>query len=71
MIDWFEKADNRKHCHWREQIYHYNVDWSPRICYLDTPDCANCGCMAGAMQQPFKMIRHLNDLIKIVSIKKT
>ncbi len=71
MIEWFEEADHRERCHWREHIYHYNVDWSSRVCYLDKPDCSECGCMAGAMQQPFKMVRYLPDLIKIVTTKRS
>jgi len=71
MIKWFEDADHKDQCHWRDQIDHYNVDWSSRVCYSDDPDCGNCGCMAGAMQPPFKMVRYPSDLIKIVTFKKS
>lgn len=70
MIRWYEEPDHRDSCHWREQIYHYDVDWELRVCYSNNPDCSNCGCMAGAMQSPLRMIRYSSDLIKIVLPKK-
>ena len=66
MIQWFQEADHRDSCHWREQIYHYDVDWNPRVCYSNIPDCGNCGCMAGAMQSPFKMLKHSSDMVKLI-----
>lgn len=70
MIRWFEDGDHTNRCHWRENAYHLNVDWSSRTCYIDRPDCSNCGCMAGALQRPLQMIRYPMDLIRIVRIGK-
>lgn len=48
IIAWFEKPDHRDTCYWREKVDHYDVDFKRRTCFMEHPDCARCGCYAGA-----------------------
>ena len=47
-IKWFEDADHRDHCYWREQVLHFDTDMKKRKCFA-AADCTKCGCYAGAM----------------------
>ena len=48
MIDWYEHPDHTASCCWRKNVDHYDVEFNRRKCFVDEPDCARCGCYAGA-----------------------
>lgn len=48
MIRWFAEPDHRQNCYWREKVDHYDVAFQTRKCFMKDPDCARCGCYAGA-----------------------
>lgn len=55
-IKWFEQADHRDSCFWREHVLHYDVQWNKRKCYSNEADCSACGCFSGALGSPWKKI---------------
>jgi MoaA/NifB/PqqE/SkfB family radical SAM enzyme len=62
-IKWYEYPDHTKSCHWGDEALHFDVSWKRRRCFANA-DCSNCGCMAGAFQNPLKMIRHPREMMK-------
>lgn len=48
MVDWYKYPDHTKKCYWRENVDHYDVNFNRRTCFVNSPDCARCGCYAGA-----------------------
>jgi MoaA/NifB/PqqE/SkfB family radical SAM enzyme len=63
-IKWFEDADHRDSCYWRDQVLHFDTDLNPRRCFA-TSDCSKCGCYAGAMGSPFGSFKKLPGLFKL------
>lgn len=61
-IKWFETADHRYACYWREGVLHFDTDFKVRSCFADA-DCSNCGCFAGAMGSPLGSFRQFFELI--------
>jgi MoaA/NifB/PqqE/SkfB family radical SAM enzyme len=57
MIEWYEYPDHRSSCHWGDETLHFDVSWNRRRCFSNA-DCSNCGCLAGSIQNPLKMLRH-------------
>lgn len=58
MIKWYEYPDHRGSCHWGDEVLHFDVSWNKRRCFGNNADCSNCGCLAGAIQNPLKMLMH-------------
>ncbi|MCW4029254.1 MAG: radical SAM protein [Candidatus Bathyarchaeota archaeon] len=69
MIKWYEKPDHTKWCAWGSETLHLDVFWKKRRCFTNNADCSNCGCFAGAFQTPLKMIKNLNTMIKIATLR--
>jgi MoaA/NifB/PqqE/SkfB family radical SAM enzyme len=65
MIRWYEFPDHRGSCTWGNDALHFDVSWNKRGCFMDNPDCSNCGCLAGSLQSPLKMLRALRRMVKI------
>lgn len=55
-IKWFEDADHRDSCFWRENVAHFDINWNSRKCFSDLADCSNCGSFSGALGFPWKKI---------------
>jgi MoaA/NifB/PqqE/SkfB family radical SAM enzyme len=66
MIKWYEYPDHRGSCYWGDEVLHFDVSWNRRRCFANNADCSNCGCLAGAFQNPLKMLRHPREMMKIV-----
>ena len=56
MIKWYRYPDHRDACHWRDEVLHFDVSWNTRDCFGNA-DCSNCGCFAGSIQNPLRMLR--------------
>lgn len=69
MIKWYENPDHTKWCAWGSETLHLDVFWKKRRCFTNNADCSNCGCFAGAFQTPLKMIKNLNTMIKIATLR--
>jgi len=65
MIKWYEHPDHRGSCHWGDEVLHFDVSWNRRRCFGKNVDCSNCGCLAGAFQNPLRMLRHPREMIKL------
>jgi sulfatase maturation enzyme AslB (radical SAM superfamily) len=65
MIRWYEHPNHVGACSWGSDTLHLDVLWKRRRCFTDNADCSNCGCFAGSLQTPLKMIRNLGTMIKI------
>jgi len=65
MIKWYEHPDHRDSCHWGDEALHFDVSWNRRRCFGHNVDCSNCGCLAGAIQNPLKMLRHPREMMKL------
>ncbi len=65
MIKWYERPDHRGHCHWGDEVLHFDVSWKRRRCFGSNADCSNCGCLAGSFQSPLKMMMHPAETLKI------
>ena len=65
MIEWYEHADHRDSCHWGDEALHFDVSWNRRRCFGQNVDCSNCGCLAGAVQNPLRMLRHPREMMKL------
>jgi MoaA/NifB/PqqE/SkfB family radical SAM enzyme len=63
-IKWFETADHRDACYWREGVLHFDTDFKERACFADA-DCSNCGCFAGAMGSPLGSFRQFFELVEL------
>ena len=48
MVAWYKNLNHISKCYWRENVDHYDVDFNRRTCFVNSPDCAICGCYAGA-----------------------
>lgn len=66
MIKWYEYPDHRDSCVWGDEALHFDVSWNRRRCFINNPDCSNCGCLAGSFQSPLRMLRHPREMMKIV-----
>ena len=66
MIKWYEYPDHRDSCVWGDEALHFDVSWNRRRCFVNNPDCSNCGCLAGSFQSPLRMLRHPREMMKIV-----
>jgi MoaA/NifB/PqqE/SkfB family radical SAM enzyme len=55
MLGWYEFPDHMGFCHWGDEALHYTVGWEKRRCFTGL-DCSNCGCFAGALQNPLKLL---------------
>jgi sulfatase maturation enzyme AslB (radical SAM superfamily) len=67
MIRWYEQPDHSAACAWGSQTLHLDVLWKRRRCFTNNADCSNCGCFAGALQTPFRMIKSLGTMLKIAA----
>jgi len=67
MIKWYEHPDHTASCAWGSDTLHLDVLWNKRRCFTNNADCANCGCFAGSLQTPFRMIKNLGTMIKIAA----
>jgi len=65
MIDWYTEPDHTDSCFWGDEVLHFDVSWQRRRCF-SSPGCANCGCFAGACQNPLHLLKHLKEAIKLV-----
>ena len=65
MIKWYEYPDHRDSCHWGDEVLHFDVSWNRRRCFGHNVDCSNCGCLAGSLQNPLKMLRHPREMMKL------
>jgi MoaA/NifB/PqqE/SkfB family radical SAM enzyme len=66
MIKWYEYPDHRDKCYWGDEVLHFDVSWNKRRCFGNNADCSNCGCLAGAFQNPLRMLRHLREATNIL-----
>ena len=66
MIKWFEYPDHRDACYWGDEVLHFDVSWNRRRCFGNNADCSNCGCGAGSFQSPLSMLRHPQEMMKIL-----
>ncbi len=66
MIKWYEFPNHVGFCHWGDAVLHFDVSWNQRRCFGANTDCSNCGCLAGAMQNPLKLLRYPKEMRKIV-----
>ncbi|NOR45007.1 MAG: hypothetical protein GQ534_05415 [Candidatus Delongbacteria bacterium] len=66
MIKWYEFPDHVGFCHWGDEVLHFDVNWKQRRCFGSNADCSNCGCLAGAMQNPLKLITNPKEMLKLV-----
>ena len=65
MIKWYEYPDHTGPCYWGDEVLHFDASWNRRRCFGNNADCSNCGCLAGALQSPLKMLRHPREMMKI------
>ncbi len=65
MIAWYARADHRDFCYWGDRVLHYDLAWHRRRCFADA-DCANCGCLGGALQSPRHLLRHPSEMLKLI-----
>jgi MoaA/NifB/PqqE/SkfB family radical SAM enzyme len=65
MIKWYEFANHIGFCYWGDEVLHFDVTWNQRRCFGSNADCSNCGCLAGAMQNPLKLLRNPKEMIKL------
>lgn len=66
MIRWYEYPDHRGYCHWGDEVLHFDVSWNKRRCFGSNADCSNCGCFAGALQNPLMMIFSPFEAIRLM-----
>lgn len=57
MIHWYEFPNHAGFCHWGDEALHYDVAWVKRRCFTGL-DCSNCGCFAGALQNPLQLLKY-------------
>lgn len=67
MIRWYEHPNHLGSCTWGTDTLHLDVLWKRRKCFTNNADCTNCGCFAGSLQTPLKMIRSLGTIIRIAA----
>jgi MoaA/NifB/PqqE/SkfB family radical SAM enzyme len=65
MIKWYEYPDHRSSCHWGDEVLHFDVEWNRRRCFGQNVDCSNCGCLAGSLQNPLRLLRYPRELRKL------
>jgi MoaA/NifB/PqqE/SkfB family radical SAM enzyme len=65
MIRWYEQPNHVGACSWGSDTLHLDVLWKRRRCFTDNADCSNCGCFAGSLQTPLRMIWNLGTMVKI------
>ncbi|MBN2518521.1 MAG: radical SAM protein [Candidatus Altiarchaeota archaeon] len=66
MISWYEKGDHRGRCYWGDDALHFDVSWKRRRCFASNADCSECGCLAGAFQSFFTMVRYPKEVSAII-----
>ena len=66
MIKWYEYPDHTDACSRGDETLHFDVSWNKRRCFSNA-DCSNCGCLAGSLQTPMKMIRNLRKMMTIAA----
>jgi MoaA/NifB/PqqE/SkfB family radical SAM enzyme len=69
MIRWYENPNHAGSCAWGTQTLHLDVLWKRRRCFTNNADCSNCGCFAGSLQTPLKMVKSLGTMVKIAAPK--
>jgi MoaA/NifB/PqqE/SkfB family radical SAM enzyme len=65
MIKWYEYPDHRDSCYWGDEALHFDASWNKRRCFGHNVDCSNCGCLAGSIQNPLRMLRHPREMMKL------
>ena len=68
MIKWYESPDHRESCYWGDEVLHFDVSWNKRRCFGNNADCSNCGCLAGALQGPSKILRYPREMLRIILV---
>ena len=66
MIKWYEFPNHVGFCHWGDEVLHFDVTWKQRRCFGDNADCSNCGCLAGAIQNPLKLLKNPKEMLKLI-----
>jgi len=64
MIRWYENPDHSDYCYWGDEALHFDVSWNKRRCFAKA-DCSNCGCLAGSLQNPLKMLFYPREASRI------
>jgi MoaA/NifB/PqqE/SkfB family radical SAM enzyme len=65
MLDWYKKGDHTlDYCYWREGALHFDVSMEEKKCFGHVLNCANCGCLAGAVRSPVMKLMHPVETIK-------
>jgi len=65
MIKWYEFPKHVGFCHWGDEVLHFDVSWNKRRCFANA-DCSNCGCLAGSVQNPLKLLRYPIVGVKLI-----
>lgn len=65
MIKWYAEPNHTSDCFWGDEVLHYDVSWQRRRCFSG-PGCSNCGCFAGACQNPLFLLRYPREALKLV-----
>jgi len=66
MLAWYEAADHRGRCYWGDDVRHFDAAWNTRRCFGTNADCSNCGCLAGAFQNPLAMALSPREFVNLV-----
>ncbi len=53
-VDALVRRDAARKCYWRDYAYHFDVFFNPRRCFSNSVDCSRCGCIMGALKNPFR-----------------
>ncbi len=53
-VDALVNRDAARKCYWRDYAYHFDVFFKPRRCFSNSVDCSRCGCIMGALKNPFR-----------------
>lgn len=64
MIKWYEFPNHVGFCHWGDTVLHFDNSWKARRCFVSADysncrclDCSNCGCLAGSIQNPLRLLK--------------
>lgn len=65
MIKWYEFPNHVGFCHWGDEVLHFDISWKTRRCFANA-DCSNCGCLAGSIQNPLKLLKNPKLSVKMI-----
>jgi MoaA/NifB/PqqE/SkfB family radical SAM enzyme len=66
MIKWYKYPDHKNRCYWGDEVLHFDVSWNRRRCFGNNADCSNCGCLAGSIQNPLRLLRNARLMAKFI-----